>query len=352
MTADALASDLRLLYGDARLEEIAGRLQHTAEAWRPRLTRTRRARPDEREVVLIAYPDHVTRPGEVPLQTLSRFCAEHLRDAISTVHVLPFHPSTSYEGYAITDYLAVDPVHGTWDDVHALGEHFQLMFDWVLNHCSSRHPWFEQFRAGEEPGARYFLAPENPQAPWLTQVLRARNSPLLHPVQTARGERHVWTTYSDDLVDLNWQEPGLFFEMLNVLFDAVAHGARMIRLDAFVYVWKAAGTSCVDQPEGHALLRVFQRALAMAGAEDVLLLPSITNVSQTSNYRYFGHGERTADLIYHLPLSSLLLHALYANDTRLLQRWLAELPAAPPGRAYLNLTACHDGVGLSWLEGW
>ncbi len=311
----------------------------------------------ESDIVLIAYPDHLRAPDEPPLATLARFCRTRLRGCVSTVHVLPFHPSTSYEGYAITDYRAVDPAHGTRAHLAELQRDFRLMTDFVLNHCSASHPWFTQFRAGEEPGRRYFHAPPDPDAPWLRRVFRARNSPLLTPVSTRDGLRHVWTTYSPDLVDLDWREPDLCLEMLDLLLHDVAHGARVIRLDAFVYVWKAEDTSCIDRPQNHEILRLFQDVLAAAGRPDVALLPSITNVSQAANYAYFGPAgahdadAREADLVYHLPLAALLLHALYEHDAGALSRWLAGLPPAPPGRAYLNLAATHDGIGLTWLAG-
>lgn len=335
--SSSLRDDLSLLYGD-RAAEIEDRLL----AMKARFALKRRPAFDEKEVVLIAYPDHLQRAGEPPLRTLAGWLREHCRGRVSTVHVLPFHPSTSYEGYAITDYDAVDAVFGTWDDLTALRRDFALMFDFVLNHCSSEHPWFAQLRRGEEPGRRFFIT-QDPNEPWLREVYRARNSPLLHPVETPEGVRHVWTTYSADLVDLNWREPDVCVEMCRTLLDAVSRGARVIRLDAFVYIWKRAGTRCLDQPEGHALCRVF-RALVGDGAA---ILPSITNVGQENNHAYFAD----ADLIYNLPLSALLLHALYTHDTTRLRAWMRALPTAPPGRAYLNLAASHDGVGLTWLAG-
>ena len=348
-----MSADLALLYGD-RAAEVQAALDAIAEAYRARIVAAQRhARGfDQTDAVVIAYPDHLQRAGEAPLATLHRWLLAHVSGAVSTVHVLPFHPSTSYEGYAITDYEGVEPRFGTWDDLHRMHDDFELMFDFVLNHCSASHPWFTQFRRDEAPGRSFFITEADPHAAWLDGVYRARSSPLLHPVETAKGVRQVWTTYSEDLVDLDWREPALCVEMCRVLLDAVAHGARVIRLDAFVYIWKKAGTRCLDLPEGQALIRVFQRLLAQAGGEASAILPSITNVGQDRNVLYFGDGgARQADLIYNLPLSALLLQALYAHDTAHLEAWMRALPPAPSGCAYLNLTASHDGVGLTWLAG-
>ncbi len=306
----------------------------------------------ERDAVLIAYGDHLLREGENPLSTLATWCRKHLKNALSTVHVLPFHPSTSYEGYAITDYRAVEPKMGRWEDLVRLKEDFNLMMDLVLNHCSSEHPWFKQFLADEEPGRRYFTTMDSPETPWLKGVFRARNLPLLHPFETKNGIKNVWTTYSPDLIDMNWREADVFLEFMEIIFDSIARGARIIRLDAFVYVWKKEGTSCIDQAENHDLVRLFQSVLGAINASAVTILPSITNVTQSDNYAYFGKGEeeRQADLIYHLPLSALLLYSLYKEDATVIREWLERLPEAPPNRAYLNLTASHDGIGLTWLK--
>ncbi len=358
-----LGERLRRLYGPQRGDDALPRLLELIERWRGPVAENMRQRGDDdsaqgpgftqRDAVLIAYGDHLKRHLERPLATLGRWCRRHLRGHLSTVHVLPFHPSTSYEGYAITDYSGVDPDLGGWQDLEFLNEGFALMMDVVLNHCSSSHPWFWQFLAGKEPGRRYFISVPDPEAPWLAGVFRARDLPLTYAHETAEGEKHVWATYSPDLVDVNWKEPDLALEFLGVMLESVARGARALRLDAFGYVWKAEGTTCVNQPQNHELIRLMQDTLMAAGASTTAILPSVTNVTQAENYTYFGGGERArqADLIYHLPLSGLLLHTLYNHDARALTRWLDALPDAPPGRAYLNLAASHDGVGLTWMEG-
>ncbi|MBI5367797.1 MAG: hypothetical protein HZA54_12230 [Planctomycetes bacterium] len=354
--ADAeLAARWSALYGDRRGAAALPRLSALVARWRARLAPARRARPrfDETDAVLIAYPDHLKRRGEAPLATLAAWCRARLAGCFSTVHVLPFHPSTSYEGYSISDYVAVDPRLGEWSDLARLTSDFRLMTDFVLNHCSLSHPWLARFRAGAEPERRFFIDLPDPDAAWLGRVRRARSSPLLHAVDTQEGTRYLWTTYARDLVDLNWRDPDLCLAMLEVLCESVARGAAAVRLDAFVYVWKRRGTCCVNQPETHTLIRLFQEVLRAVGRPDTAILPSITNVGQAENFAYLGArgSGRKADLIYLLPLSSMLLHALYAGDATRLAAWLGGMPAAPPGCAYLNLAASHDGVGLTWLRG-
>jgi hypothetical protein len=346
---------LHALYGNAA-SELERALERSIQRWRgPIAARGLGSeRPfTEKDCVLIAYPDHLSAPGEAPLSTLATFCAQHLREAVSAVHVLPFHPSTSYEGYAITDYRAVDAALGTPAELDRFGQSgFELMVDLVLNHCSSSHPWFQEFLAGAPERKNWFVTVEDPEAAWLKEIPRARDLPLTHPFPTPRGPAHVWTTYSPDLIDLNFQEPQVVLEFCDLLLEYASLGARIIRLDAFVYVWKERGTRCLDLPQGHRLVRLFQDVLAAAGARATRILPSITNRTPLEAFEYLrGPEGKEADLVYNLPLSSLILHALYTRDPRVLAQWLRDLPVPPPGRAWLNLTACHDGVGLSWLEG-
>jgi len=361
----SIATRLAGLYGEKAVDALMTRLSELVARWRGPIAASlaqdtaRRAGPgmgaggyDEADVVLIAYGDHLVDRARPPLTTLTDWCRRELAGLVSTVHVLPFHPSTSYDGYAVTDYLAVEPKLGHWSDLADLNTDFNLMFDVVLNHCSAQHPWFQQLLADEAPGRDYFIA-EDPEAPWLRGVRRARNSPLLHPHETAAGIKHIWTTYSPDLIDLDWREPGVLCEFMEIIFDSVARGARALRLDAYVYVWKTPETDCVNQPQLQSLLRLYQELLAAVGAQSVAILPSITNVTQAQNYAFLcgEPDDRRADFVYHLPLSALLLQALYERDAETLSGWLERLPDAPPGCAYLNLAASHDGVGLSWLKG-
>ncbi|MDP2341412.1 MAG: alpha-amylase family glycosyl hydrolase [Deltaproteobacteria bacterium] len=349
----ALRRRLTLLYGASAADACLPRVLEVIERFRPAIAARRAPHPQRPHAVLIAYPDHLQRTGEAPLSTLTSWCRAHLPGAISAVHVLPFHPSTSYEGYAITDYVAVDERLGAWSDLDSLQRDFDLMVDLVLNHCSSSHPWFRQLLADEEPGRSRFIVVDDPAAPWLRAVWRARDLPLCTRVETRAGPKHVWTTYAPDLVDLDWSNPAVCVEFLAILLDNVARGARHVRLDAFGYVWKEPSTSCVNRPGGHVLIALFHDVLRAAGAGDTALLPSVTNVTQAQNRAYFGGDDdddgRKADLVYLLPLAGLLLHTLYSHDTTVLARFLAAQPPPPAGCATLNLTASHDGVGLSWL---
>jgi sucrose phosphorylase len=301
---------------------------------------------DQRDNVLITYGDMIHAPQNGHLATLQRFLSQRLRDTIRIVHLLPFFPYSSDEGFSVIDYLKVNPALGGWADVHAIGADFDLMFDLVLNHCSSRCPWFDCYMSGIAPFRDYFIEVE--RGTDLGTVVRPRTSPLLTPVQTPAGERCVWTTFSADQIDLDFANQDVLFEFLDILLSYVRHGARIIRLDAIAYLWKEIGSSCINLPQTHEVVKLLRDILEML-APGVLLLTE-TNLPQEQNSSYFGDGDE-AHMVYQFSLPPLLLHALHTGSTRYLTDWAASLPELPAGCTCLNFTASHDGIGVRPLEG-
>ncbi len=282
---------------------------------------------NEQDVILITYADQISEPGHTPLTTLWRFLRQHqLEGLFSTLHILPFFPSSSDDGFAVTDYRVVDPTVGSWHDIQVLDQSFDLMFDLVLNHCSARHPWFQHYLAGRQPYRGYFMEAD-PRGDYGT-VTRPRSTPVLTPFQAAGGERHLWTTFSADQVDLNWANPDVLAEMLDTLLFYVQHGARIIRLDAVAYVWKMRGTSCIHLPQAHVVVKLM-RTLLEAVAPDRLLVTE-TNVPHAENVSYFGKGDE-AHMVYQFSLPPLLLDAFLSGDARALTGWLAQLERTCPG---------------------
>ncbi len=295
----------------------------------------------ERDSLLITYGDMVPTDGEKPLTTLKRVLDQRAQEAISTVHVLPFCLSSSDDGFSVVHFRKVNPDVGDWSAVQSLGERFRLMFDLVLNHTSAASGWARDYELGIAPGCNYFIEAD-PRADW-SAVTRPRSTPLFKRVSGRRGDRHLWTTFSADQWDLNYANPDVLFEMLDLLAFYASMGARIIRLDAIAYIWKKQGTSCVHLPETHEVVRLFHDFLQLT-APHVLLLTE-TNVPQPENLSYFGQGDE-ANLVYQFPLPPLVLHALATGTARHLSEWAAHTPAPPPGCTYLNFTASHDGIGL------
>jgi glycosidase len=300
----------------------------------------------ERDIVLITYGDQVTEPAKRPLRTLADFLGERVADLFTLVHILPFYPSTSDDGFSVSDYTKVDPNLGDWEDIAALAKRFGLMFDLVLNHCSPKNIAFKRFKRDAPPWGEAFVTAD-PTAD-LSAVVRPRSSPLLTPFKTKRGIRHVWTTFSADQVDWNYRQPWVLAYMAQVLFLYVNYGATIIRLDAIAYLWKEIGTSCINLPQTHAIVRILRAFLDFKAPGTFLLTE--TNIPHQENVRYFGNGDE-AHLVYQFALSPLVFHAFLRGDARYLQSWAASLEAPPAKEAFFNFLASHDGIGLRPVEG-
>ena len=299
----------------------------------------------QNEVIMITYSDSICTSEEKPLVTLNNFL-EHLQDTITGVHILPFCPYSSDDGFAVIDYLQVDSKLGDWEDVEAIAQKFDLMADLVLNHISSESDWFQQFKQGIKPGCDYFIEVE-PQDD-LAKVVRPRSTPLLVQVDTVTGKKHVWATFSADQVDLNYANPDVLIEIIKIIIFYIQKGSKYIRLDAVGYLWKCIGTPCLHLPQTHALIKLF-REIAQILNPDVALITE-TNVPNKENLSYFGNRDE-AHLIYNFSLPPLILNALLQGKSDHLKTWMMSMPPAPVGCAYFNFTASHDGIGLRPTEG-
>ncbi len=299
------------------------------------------------DVMLITYGDQVGEPGVPPLRTLAGFCEQHLRGIVSAIHLLPHYPYTSDDGFAVTDYRAVNPDLGTWADVTALGGSFDLMFDAVFNHLSAQSEWFQRF-LDDDPAFRDFFVTVAGH-PDLAQVVRPRALPLLTRFASASGPRQVWTTFSADQVDLNVRNPAVLLALLDTLLFYVARGARFLRLDAIAYLWKEIGTPCIHLPQTHAVIQLMRAVLDRVAPETLLITE--TNVPHRDNVAYFGDGTNEAQLVYNFALPPLILHALLRGEATHLARWAALLRLPSDQVTFFNFTASHDGIGLNPARG-
>jgi len=307
----------------------------------------------EKDQWVICYGDSILDEGTPPLAVLDTFLQSYLGDAISGVHVLPFFPWSSDDGFSVIHYREVNSELGEWAHIQTLASHYDLMADLVLNHVSRESLWFVDYLTGSLPGRDYFIEVD-PDTD-VSQVTRPRSSPLLVPISTRRGTRHVWATFSEDQIDLNFENPDVLLEFVGILLFYLQQGVRIIRLDAVAFLWKRLGTSCIHLPETHTVVRLL-RAIVDEIAPGTLLITE-TNVPHAENISYFGlerlakGAPDEAHMVYQFALPPLLLHTLTRGEATTLQTWLNSLPVLPEQCTYLNFTASHDGIGVRPLEG-
>jgi glycosidase len=302
----------------------------------------------ERDAILITYGDQFREPDAHPLQTLEKVLNETLDRPVSGIHILPFFPYSSDDGFSVIDYTRVNPALGTWADIGRLGHDYRLMFDLVVNHVSRESVWFQRFLAGDPSYVDWFITIK--PGTDLSAVVRPRALPLLTPVQTSTGEKLVWTTFSEDQIDLNFAHPPVLLRMLEVLLFYVEKGARIIRLDAIAYLWKKIGTSSIHLEETHRVVKLMRSVLDIV-APGVFLI-SETNVPHEENISYFGHllpdTGRTdeAQMVYQFPLAPLVMHTLLSGNASALSRWASGLKTTTAQATFFNFTASHDGIGV------
>jgi glucosylglycerate phosphorylase len=349
---------LAFIYGEETAIQVYPILMDRLDEFRKRMpqpqnTNAQVGQLSEVDSVLITYGDQIQDPGKSPLQSLADFLVDYVKDEISAVHILPFYPYSSDDGFSVIDFYQVDPSLGSWDEIVQLRKHFRLMFDAVVNHISRHSPWFEGFKQGHERYRDFFI-PVDPGTD-LSRVVRPRALPLLTPVKTRQGTQYVWTTFSEDQIDLNYANPQVLLEMIEVLLFYVERGAEIIRLDAIAYLWKEIGTNCLHLPQTHAVVKLM-RAVMDAVAPFVLLITE-TNVPHADNISYFGDhlsgSNRTdeAQMVYQFPLAPLVLHTFHKGNTHALTQWASSLSAPSPGTTFFNFIASHDGIGVNPARG-
>lgn len=342
---------LESLYGRSCAQQVERRLHDLIRRFLPEPSAsTREPAPvwvTQRDALLITYADQARQAGELPLKTLAGFCARHLKGVVSGIHLLPFYPWSSDDGFSVKDFFAVEPSYGSWEDIALLGSEFDLMFDGVFNHVSAQSDWFQRFLADDPRYRDFFISVEG--SPNLSQVVRPRALPLLTEFSTAAGLKRVWTTFSADQVDLNFKNPEVLLAVLDALLFYVRKGARFVRLDAIAFLWKEIGTSCLHLPQTHQVIQLL-RAVLNDIAPHVLLITE-TNVPHSDNVSYFGDGSNEAQLVYNFALPPLVLHSFATGNAEKLTHWAQSLALPSDRVTFFNFLASHDGIGLNPARG-
>ncbi|MEC3903454.1 sugar phosphorylase [Leclercia adecarboxylata] len=331
-------------FSEAHLKVLLEKIDNAGSV----ITGKRKAGWDEKDIVLITYADQFSAPGEKALPVFTRFYNEWLSRSFSHVHLLPFYPWSSDDGFSVIDYHEVAPETGSWRDVAELKKSASLMFDFVCNHMSAKSKWFENY-INQAPGYEDFFISVDPETD-LSAVTRPRALPLLTPFTLHDGSvRHLWTTFSEDQIDLNFASPEVLIAMVDVLLHYLMEGARYIRLDAVGFMWKIPGTNCIHLEQTHRLIQVF-RAITDRVAPGTVLITE-TNVPHKDNISYFGDGENEAQMVYQFSLPPLVLHAVHCQDVRVLCQWASSLKLPSMKTTWFNFLASHDGIGLNPLRG-
>ena len=358
---ERMYSRLIFLYGEKEAQKWMPQLERTVKvhhAYKPREMIDQEEDYDprglftEQDLILITYGDIIhSEGGDSPLVTLHQFVEKFNRGSINTLHILPFFPYSSDRGFAVTDFRRVDPKLGTWGDILNIGSRYKLMFDGVLNHCSAGSQMFRGFINGNPELQDFFIAYDSPDDLTPDQrgkIFRPRTSDILSRFDTYNGPKWVWTTFSEDQIDLNFRNPAVLLQIIESLLFYIRNGANLIRLDAVTYIWAEPGTECVHLPQTHEIVKLLRDVIDTV-APDVAVITE-TNVPHKDNVSYFGNGYDEAHMVYNFALPPLVLYTFYRGDATDITKWARALKVDSDAATFFNFLDSHDGIGLMGVK--
>ncbi|ACZ08382.1 Sucrose phosphorylase [Sebaldella termitidis] len=343
----AIRERLIKVYG----EETAGKYTEIIETMinnaQKKQKEQKKVKWDEKDVVLITYGDQIYKTGEKTLKTFDDFSEKYFKNVFELVHFLPFFPYSSDDGFSVIDYKKIHENMGDWADIEKIRKNFRLMFDFVCNHISAKSEWFQEYLKCNPEYDNFFIAIDKNTD--LSLVTRPRTLPLLSEFDTACGKKYIWTTFSDDQIDLNFENPEVLIKMLDVLLFYLEKGADWIRLDAVGFMWKEAGTTCIHHEKTHEIIKLFRDAAEQTAPGTVIITE--TNVPHKDNISYFGNGRDEAQMVYQFPLPPLVIYTFMHGDSSAISRWASNLEVPGDEVTYFNFLASHDGIGINPVRG-
>ena len=301
----------------------------------------------QKDIFLISYGDSIVETSDNKLKVLSKFLNKYCKKYFNNVHILPFFPYSSDDGFSITDYEIVRPDLGNWHDMKLLSKDFRVMSDIVINHASIKSKYFKNFIENKEDTQNFFIKLKNVQEGY-ESVVRPRSSDLFKEYAINDETFYLWCTFSHDQVDFNFKNPKVLFFFIKLIHLYLKNGIRVFRLDAIAFLWKEYGTNCLNLPQTHEVVKLI-RTLLNAYSKNTLLITE-TNLPNLENLSYFGENDE-ANAIYNFALPPLLLWTLVMGDSTAIRKWSMGMPPAKDNTSYFNFIASHDGIGLRPTEG-
>ena len=298
------------------------------------------------DIFLITYGDTLKQDNQKHLNTLSKFLDKYTKPYFNNLHILPFFPFSSDDGFSITDYEKIRPDLGGWEDMKSLSNNFRLMSDVVINHASIKSKYFEEFMMNKGNFKDFFIKLADQDG--YNDVIRPRSSDLFKEIVIDDKLWNLWCTFSHDQVDFNFKNSNVLFFFIKLIHFYLNKGVRVFRLDAIAFLWKEKETNCLNLLQTHEVVKLI-RTLLNAFSNDTLLITE-TNLPNLENLSYFGNNDE-AHSVYNFALPPLLLWTLIMGDSSAIRKWSMSMPPAKDNTAYFNFIASHDGIGLRPTEG-
>ena len=301
----------------------------------------------ENSILLITYVDSVSKGiSGKSINDFGKFYKKYLEKFINSIHFLPFFPSSGDGGFSVKNHHEVDESYGTWADIKDLSKNAKIMTDLVLNHASSEGQWYKNFLEEKKPGKNYFYIVNKDYD--CTKVVRPRDHDLLSEINFLNEKKFLWCTFSHDQIDLNFKNPEVLLEFIHLILTLASYGIKIFRLDAVAFIWKKSGTTCLNLPETHEIIKLLRDIVDQL--EKNIIIVTETNLPKQENLSYFGKNDE-AHWVYNFSLPPLIINTFLFEDASAITKWSMKMPPAQIGNAYLNFIASHDGIGMRPAEG-
>ena len=301
----------------------------------------------ESTILLISYADSISKGiSGKSLNNFGKFYKKYLKKFINSIHFLPFFPSSGDGGFSVKNHFEVDKTYGTWDDIKELSKNANIMTDLVLNHSSSEGQWYKNFLKEKRPGKNYFYIVDKDYD--CSKVVRPRDHNLLSEIKFLNEKKFLWCTFSHDQIDLNFKNPEVLLEFINLILTFASYGIKIFRLDAVAFIWKKSGTTCLNLTQTHEIIKLLRDIVDQLEKDTIIVTE--TNLPKQENLSYFGKNDE-ANWVYNFPLPPLIINTFLFEDSSALTKWSMKMPPAQIGNAYLNFISSHDGIGMRPAEG-
>jgi len=279
---------------------------------------------------------------------------------VNMIHVMPIlecPKQASDGGYAVSNFRDVDDRIGTLEDLQNLAHSLHqrdilLTLDVVVNHTSDEHEWAERARNGEKKYRDYYYIFDNRDIPDMFEETMPEVFPENAPGNFTFDEtmnKWVMTVFNDFQWDLNYSNPAVFIEMIDIILFWANQGADIVRLDAVAFLWKKIGTTCQNEREAHLILQLMKDCCQVTAPGVLFIAEAI--VAPVEITKYFGEDAviaKECEIAYNATFMALLWNALATKDTKLLELGIRNLPNKLDRATWLNYIRCHDDIGLGF----
>ena len=279
---------------------------------------------------------------------------------INMLHIMPMldcPPDNSDGGYAVCDFQKIDPRLGTIHDVETLAAALQkrdmlLVLDVVVNHTSEEHEWVNKARKGDKKYQDYYYVFDDREMPDIYEETMPEIFPVTSPGNFTWDEamgKWVMTVFNSYQWDLNYHNPSVLIEMINIILFWANKGADILRLDAVAFLWKKLGSTCQNEREAHLLLQLMKDCCQVTAPGVLFIAEAIVAPAEIA--KYFGEdaiNAKECEIAYNATFMSLLWDAVATKNANLLNRGIKSLPEKLERATWLNYVRCHDDIGLGF----